>query len=156
MFELLLGSSRHVSVKRHGNWSSTPIQSRVHPHVHKLIPAVSWIWGPNEKMLIEVAQPAVHTHTHTIYIHIYLSIYLSRNTYVYTHKEIYIYIYIYIYNYIYTYGSTIWFPVESQSRNVTKRDKTWHSTNQTAPSLFFSSFQRKNPNVTKRDQTWHC
>ena len=151
MFELLLGSSRHVSVKRHGNWSSTPIQSRVHPHVHKLIPAVSWIWGPNEKN-VNWGRPASSSHSHTHYIYTYISIYLSRNTYVYTHKEIYIY----IYNYIYTYGSTIWFPVESQSRNVTKRDKTWHSTNQTAPSLFFSSFQRKNPNVTKRDQTWHC
>ena len=148
MFELLLGSSRHVSVKRHGNWSSTPIQSRVHPHVHKLIPAVSWIWGPNEKN-VNWGRPASssHSHTHTIYIHIYLSIYLSRNTYVYTQRNIYIYLYLYIYiHMVPPYDFQLNLKAETWP-NVTKRDTAQIRQH---PACFFKFPTKK----SKRDQTW--
>ena len=144
MFELLLGSSRHVSVKRHGNWSSTPIQSRVHPHVHKLIPAVSWIWGPNEKH-VNWGRPASSSHSHTLYIY--------RNTYVYTHKEIYIYIYMYNYIYIHMvppYDFQLNLKAETWP-NVTKRDTAQIRQH---PACFFQVSNEKIqtwPNVTRRD-----
>ena len=95
-----------------------------------------------KNMLIEVAQPAVHTHTHYIYIY--------RNTYVYTHKEIYIYIYICIIIYIY-----IWFHhMISSWISKQKRDQTWQNVTQhksDSTQLVFFKFPTKK---SKRDQTW--
>jgi hypothetical protein len=99
-----------------------------------------------KKMLIEVAQPAVHTHTHTLYIYTYISIYLVIHMYIHTKK------YIYIYNYIYIY---IWFHhMISSWISKQKRDQTWQNVTQhksDSTQLVFFKFPTKK---SKRDQTW--
>ena len=104
-----------------------------------------------KKMLIEVAQPAVHTHTHTLYIYtyIYLSIYLEIHMYI--HKEIYIYIYNYIYiHMVPPYDFQLNLKAETWP-NVTKRDTAQIRQH---PACFFQVSNEKIqtwPNVTRRD-----